>query len=131
MTGPVTPILIRPDFETLFRPLVGAEIPLGELLLEAASNRIRRKFTQAGVELDESDAEVKLVIYEAVSAVLRHADFAGLSSVSFTTDDATEQRVFANALAQFDITDAQWVRLGLDAANLSASPAYCFPENDY
>ncbi len=128
MAGVVQPILSKAEFITLFRPLVGYEDALADKLLMAVSQRIRRKFAEAGVPLDEDDDEVDLVIWEVVAAVLRPGEFAGYSSVTITTDDATEQRVLANALAQLDITDAQWKRLGID---VTASPRGCFPENDY
>lgn len=129
MTGPVQPIISKPRLVELYRPLVGPEDKLADLLLLAVSERIRRKFAAQDVAaLDESDSEVELVIYESVSAVLRHLDFAGLKSVSFLTDDATESRVFADALAALTITDAQWIRLGLD---LGPAPSGYFPVGDY
>ncbi|MCV7230671.1 hypothetical protein [Mycolicibacterium komossense] len=124
----ITPIITKTRLIQLFRPLVGAEDELADLLLLSASQQIRRKFTQAGVTLDDTDPEVELVIYEVVTAVLRRGDFAGYSSVTITTDDSTEARVFANPNAAIDITDAQWVRLGLD---LGAAASGCFPVNDY
>lgn len=131
MAGVQTPIIDRARFIQLFRPLVGVEPELADLLLLAASNRIRRKFTAAGVTLDETDPDVELVIFEVVSTVLRRGDFAGYSSVTITTDDSTESRVFANPDAAVDITDAQWRRLGLDGDSVSASPRGCFPVGDY
>lgn len=128
MAGAVLPILPKDQFVGLFRPLVGVEDTLADKLLMAASSRIRRRFAEAGLPLDENDDEVHLVIWEAVAAVLRPGKFAGYTSVTITTDDATEQRVFANALAQLEITDAQWGRLGI---NVAASPLGTFPENDY
>lgn len=112
----------------MFRPLVGAEDKLADLLLLAASNQIRRRFATASLTLDESDPEVqKLVIFRLVSAVLRPGTYAGYSSVTITTDDATESRVFVNPNA-VDISDAQWARLGID---LSPDPRGCFPVGDY
>lgn len=130
MSGPVSLILTRPQFVALFRPLLGVEGDLADLLLEAATNRIRRKFLAADVTLDEQDAEVKLVVLEVVRTAIRNAsnDFGGLTQMSFTTDDATEQRTFFNPDAALDITDAHWLRLGLDS---SPSPQGCFPVNDY
>lgn len=128
MAGAVLPILSKAIFVSMFRPLVGVEDALADKLLMAASNQIRRRFSDAGVTLDENDDEVHLVIWEAVAAVLRPGKFAGYSSVTITTDDATEQRVLANALAQLEITDAQWKRLGID---LTVGPLGNFPECDY
>lgn len=124
----ITPIITKTRLVQLFRPLVGVEDEVADLLLLSASQQIRRKFTQAGVTLDETDPEVELVIYEVVTAVLRRGDFAGYSSVTITTDDSTEARVFANPDAAIDITDAQWIRLGLD---LGAAASGCFPVDDY
>jgi hypothetical protein len=130
MTGPVSLIVTRAQLVALFRPLVGVEAELADLLLEAATNRIRRKFADAGATLVESDAEVRLVILEVVRTAIRNAsnEFGGLKQIAFTTDDATEQRVFANPGAQLDFTDAHWERLGLD---LSVSPRGHFPVDDY
>lgn len=129
MAGVVTPILEKTAFEELFGPLTpGAQTKLAELLLSAVSSRIRKKATEQGVEIDGTDPDVHLVVYELVSAVLRHHAFAGLSSVSITTDDATEQRTFANALRQLDITDAHWDQLGLA---IGALPRGTFPVGDY
>lgn len=128
MAAVVSPILSKTDFVEMFRPLVGAEDKLADLLLLAASNQIRRRFAAASLTLDESDPEVKLVIFELVSAVLRPGTYAGYSSVTITTDDATESRVFVNPNAAIDISDAQWARLGID---LSPNPRGCFPVGDY
>lgn len=128
MAGMVTPILSKADFVKMFRQLVGAEDFVADKLLMAASTRIRRRFNEAGIPLDENDDEVHLVIWESVAAVLRTGRYAGYSSVTITTDNATEQRVLANALAQFDITDAQWDRIGI---TVTAQPLGHFPENDY
>lgn len=128
MSGPVSPILTKPEFITMFRPLVGAESVLADLLLLAASQQIRRRFVEAEMTLVESDPEVWLVIFEVVAAVLRPGTYAGHSSVTVTTDDATEQRVFANPNAAVDISDAQWARLGVD---LTAAPRGSFPVGDY
>ncbi|OCB56131.1 hypothetical protein A5722_14630 [Mycobacterium vulneris] len=128
MAGVVTPIVTKQRFVQLFRPLVGAEDELADLLLNAASNQIRRRFTAAGLTLDESDPEVELVVFEAVAAVLRPGQFAGYKSVTVLTDDANEQRVFANPETLLTITDAQWERLGI---SMSAAPRGCFPIGDY
>lgn len=128
MAGVTTPILSKTDFIGMFRPLVGAESAHADLLLLAASNQIRRRFTAKGLTLDESDPEVTLVIFEVVAAVLRPGQFAGHSSVTVLTDDATETRVFANPNAAIEISDAQWVRLGI---SLSVEPQGCFPVGDY
>lgn len=128
MAGAVLPILSKANFVSLFRPLVGVEDTLADKLLMAASNQIRRRFTEAGVTLDENDDEVHLVIWEVVAAVLRPGRFAGYSSVTITTDNSTEARVFANPNAAIDITDAQWTRLGI---SLTAGPLGNFPECDY
>lgn len=128
MAGVVAPIVTKQRFVQLFRPLVGAEDELADLLLNAASNQIRRRFTAAGLTLDDSDPEVELVVFEAVAAVLRPGQFAGYKSVTVLTDDANEQRVFANPETLLTITDAQWERLGL---SMSATPTGCFPVGDY
>lgn len=128
MAGVVEPILSKTDFVRMFRPLVGAEDYLADLLLLAASNQIRRRFASAGIPLDESDPEVRLVIFEQVAAVLRPGTYAGYSSVTITTDDATESRVFVNPDAQVNISDAQWIRLGI---SLTPDPRGCFPVGDY
>lgn len=130
MAGAVTLILTREAFVSMFRPLVGPEGTLADLLLEAATNRIRREFAAAGSTLDETDAEVKLVVLEVVRAAIRNAvgEYGGLSSFSVTTDDATEQRSFVNPDAALDFTEAHWRRLGLD---MSATAQGTFPENDY
>lgn len=128
MAGLTTPILSKTEFVGLFRPLVGAEDALADLLLMAASKRIRRKFVQAGADLDETDEDVKLVVFEIVRDVIGRGDFAVYSSVTVSTDDSTESRVFANPSAALTITDAHWVRLGLD---LSPDPRGCFPVGDY
>lgn len=132
MTGPAPqPIVSKTRLIELYRPLVGTEDKLADLLLSAASGRIRRKFTAQDVTLDESDPEVELVIYEAVTSVLDRGDYRNLKSVMFTTDDATESRVFADIVAQLTITDAQWLRLGVDPDSVSASPRGTFPVGDY
>lgn len=128
MAGAVLPILPKTTFVGMFRPLVGVEDALTDKLLMAASSKIRRRFAEAGVVLDENDDEVHLVIWEVVAAVLRPGKFAGYSSVTITTDDSTEARVFANPNAAIDITDAQWIRLGID---VTVGPRGTFPENDY
>jgi hypothetical protein len=128
MAGVVSPILSKADFVEMFRPLVGAEDKFADLLLMAASNQIRRRFSAAGIPLDESDPEVTLVVYELVAAVLRPGTYAGYSSVTITTDNATEQRVFVNPNAAIDISDAQWARLGI---SLTPAPRGCFPVGDY
>lgn len=128
MAGAVLPILSKADFVSMFRPLVGVEDTLADKLLMAASNQIRRRFSDAGVTLNENDDDVHLVIWEVVTAVLRPGRFAGYSSVTITTDDSTEARVFANPNAAIDITDAQWKRLGID---LTVGPLGNFPECDY
>lgn len=128
MAGVLTPILAKAQFVELFRPLVGVEDTLTDKLLMAASNQIRRRFAEAGVTLDENNDDVHLVIWEVVTAVLRQGRFAGYSSVTITTDDSTEARVFANPNAAIDITDAQWIRLGII---VTAGPLGHFPENDY
>lgn len=128
MAGPVTLILEKTAFVALFRPLVGSEDLLADLLLEAATDWIRREFLEAGLTLDESSAEVKLVIRDAVAAVLRAGDYAGYSSFTITTDDSTESRTFANPSAALDFTDAYRLRLGLP---ISASPVGNFLDCDY
>lgn len=128
MAGALTPIVSKADFVARFRPLVGTEDTWADDLLLVASNQIRRKFADAGRELDEADPEVRLVIIEVVAAVLRPGQYAGFSSVTVTTDDATETRVLANPNTAIDITDAHWLRLGFD---LTASPRGCFPVGDY
>lgn len=128
MAGVVTPIVTKPRFIQLFRPLVGAEDELADLLLIAASNQIRRRFAASGLTLDDTDPEVELVIFEAVAAVLRPGSYAGYSSITITTDDATESRAFANPNTLLEITDAQWERLGI---SMSAAPTGCFPVGDY
>lgn len=128
MAGVVEPILSKTDFVRMFRPLVGAEDYLADLLLLAASNQIRRRFASAGLPLDESDPEVRLVIFEQVAAVLRPGTYAGYASVTITTDDATESRVFVNPDAQVNISDAQWIRLGI---SLTPDPRGYFPVGDY
>lgn len=128
MGGVISPILSKTDFIDLFRPLVGAEDKLADLLLLAASERLRRIFAEQGKILDEQSSEVRLVLYEVVSAVLRPGTFAGLTSVSFTTDDAVEQRVFANPSAACVFTEDHYNRLGLD---WSASPRGTFFDQDY
>ncbi|AHJ86293.1 hypothetical protein 32HC_15 [Mycobacterium phage 32HC] len=129
MGGVVSPILSKADFVKMFRPLVGAEDELADLLLMSASNQIRRRFYRAGVDLDESDPDIRLVIFEVVAAVLRPGTYAGYSSITITTDDATESRVFANPSALLDISDAQWRRLGIEED--SVAPRGCFPVGDY
>jgi hypothetical protein len=128
VTAPLPPLVTKAEFVASFRPLVGAEDNLADRLLAAASNQIRRRFTQAGLTLDESDPDVQLVVIEVVSAVLRPGRFAGYQSVTVVTDDATETRVFANPNAAIDISDAQWLRLGVYA---TAGPLGCFPVGDY
>ncbi|MCV7255680.1 hypothetical protein H7J86_26295 [Mycobacterium hackensackense] len=128
MAGLVTPILSKTEFVARFRPLVGTEDTLTDDLLMAASNKVRRKYAENDRTLDESDPEVRLLIRDVVASVLRMGDFAGYSSVTITTDDATEARVLANPAAYVSITDAQWRDLGFD---LTASPRGCFPVNDY
>lgn len=128
MAGVVSPILSKTDFVALFRPLVGAEDQLADLLLNAASNQIRRRFAESGLVLDEVDPEVKLVVFEAVAAVLRPGTYAGYSSITITTDDATESRAFANPNTLLDISDAQWQRLGISS---TPAPTGCFPVGDY
>ena len=128
MAGIILPILSKTEFVGLFRPLVGAEDELADLMLLDAAQQIRAKFAEHERELDETDPQVRLVIFEVVAAVLRPGEFAGHSSVTVTTDDATETRVLANPNAAIDISDAQWVRLGF---SLTASPRGCFPVNDY
>jgi hypothetical protein len=127
MTGPVpSPILSKPDFIELFRPLVGAEDKLADLLLRAASSRIRRRFAEADLALDETDDEVRLIVFEMVVEILRPGTYAGLSSYTTSTDDATETRVFANAVARLTLSEDQIDRLGL-----SPGPNYCFAADDY
>lgn len=128
MAGVVSPIVTKQRFVQLFRPLVGAEDQLADLLLNAASNQIRRRFTAAGLTLDDSDPEVELVIFEAVAAVLRPGQYAGFSSIAITTDDATESRVFANPNTLLNITEEQWQRLGISR---TPAPTGCFPVGDY
>lgn len=128
MAGVITPIINQTRFVELYRPLVGVESELADTLLLAASNRIRRRFAAAGLTVDEADPEIELVLYEVVRAVLDRHNFAAYSSVTITTDDSTESRVFANPDAAVSITDAQWERLGIDTG---VSPRGSFPVRDY
>lgn len=131
MGGIIQPIISKSRLVELYRPLVGAEDKLADVLLLAVSGRIRGKAADQGVTLDESDSEVELVVFESVAAVLDRGNYRIYSSITLTTDDATESRVFANALATLEVTDAQWRRLGLDPDTLSASPRGTFPVGDY
>lgn len=131
MGGVIQPIISKSRLVELYRPLVGAENELADLLLLDVSGRIRDKAAAQNVTLNESDAGVELVVYESVTAVLERGNYRIYSSITLTTDDATESRVFANALATLEVTDAQWRRLGLDPDTLSASPRGTFPVGDY
>ena len=128
MAGFATPIMSKADFVARFRQLVGVEDTLADDLLMSASSQIRRRFADEGRTLDETDVDVRLVVFDVVAAVLRPGKFAGYSSFSITTDNTTEARVLANPNAAINITDALWDRLGISA---TASPLGNFPENDY
>ena len=125
----VTPFLTASAVGTLWRPLVGTEVALADLLVASASAWIRRKIADAGLPaLAVDDPNAKLVVLDVVRAAIEGAAPNRARSFSRTTGQRSTSWTYDEAAKLLEWLPNHYELLGLpqDAGKTALGVGY-FP----